>query len=67
LLLATDIRDVLRHWRRYKTGFVWHDVLEDDVLRPAQGSEYVLKGSLLLSHHSPPAALVAAPPSAGIL
>ncbi|RLM87551.1 cell wall protein RBR3-like [Panicum miliaceum] len=51
--------------RRYKTGFVWHDVLEDDVLLPAQGSEYVLKGSLLLPHHSsPPAALVAASPPA---
>ncbi|CAN6179907.1 unnamed protein product [Urochloa humidicola] len=48
--------------RRYKTGFVWHDVLEDDMLLPAQGSEYVLKGSLLLPRHSSPPALVAAPP-----
>ncbi|KAK3129383.1 hypothetical protein QOZ80_6BG0478660 [Eleusine coracana subsp. coracana] len=40
--------------RRYKTGFVWHDVSEDDVLLPAQGSgEYVLKGSLLPLRHSP--------------
>ncbi|XP_062200105.1 protein SOSEKI 3-like isoform X2 [Phragmites australis] len=46
--------------RRYKTGFVWHDVSEDDVLLPAQGSEYVLKGSLL--HHSPPPALAPPPP-----
>uniref|UniRef100_K3ZRU3 SOSEKI DIX-like domain-containing protein n=1 Tax=Setaria italica TaxID=4555 RepID=K3ZRU3_SETIT len=50
--------------RRYKTGFVWHDVLEDDMLLPTQGSEYVLKGSLLLPHHSSPPALVAAPPPA---
>ncbi|CAN6197786.1 unnamed protein product [Urochloa humidicola] len=50
--------------RRYKTGFVWHDVLEDDMLLPAQGSEYVLKGSLLLPGHSSPPALVAAPPPA---
>ncbi|CAN6203864.1 unnamed protein product [Urochloa humidicola] len=50
--------------RRYKTGFVWHDVLEDDMLLPAQGSEYVLKGSLLLPRHSSPPALVAAPPPA---
>ncbi|CAL5065529.1 unnamed protein product [Urochloa decumbens] len=48
--------------RRYKTGFVWHDVLEDDMLLPAQGSEYVLKGSLLLPCQSSPPALVAAPP-----
>uniref|UniRef100_A0A0A9CW32 SOSEKI DIX-like domain-containing protein n=1 Tax=Arundo donax TaxID=35708 RepID=A0A0A9CW32_ARUDO len=39
--------------RRYKTGFVWHDVSGDDILLPAQGSEYVLKGSLLLLRHSP--------------
>ncbi|CAL5090346.1 unnamed protein product [Urochloa decumbens] len=50
--------------RRYKTGFVWHDVLEDDMLLPAQGSEYVLKGSLLLPRQSSPPALVAAPPPA---
>ncbi|KAL6838460.1 hypothetical protein ACP4OV_031705 [Aristida adscensionis] len=57
--------------RRYKTGFVWHDVSDDDLLFPVptqgqsqnQGSgEYVLKGSLLL-HHSPlPEATPAAPP-----
>ncbi|KAF8675231.1 hypothetical protein HU200_047900 [Digitaria exilis] len=49
--------------RRYKTGFVWHDVLEDDLLLPAQGSEYVLKGSLLLPQHSSPPAFVATPPA----
>ncbi|TVU10623.1 hypothetical protein EJB05_44167 [Eragrostis curvula] len=43
--------------RRYKTGFVWHDVSGDDVLLPAQSSsEYVLKGSLLPNSHSPPPA-----------
>ncbi|CAL5075456.1 unnamed protein product [Urochloa decumbens] len=51
--------------KRYKTGFVWHDVLEDDMLLPAQGSEYVLKGSLLLPCQSSPPALVAAPPDHG--
>ncbi|WVZ63234.1 hypothetical protein U9M48_012879 [Paspalum notatum var. saurae] len=48
--------------RRYKTGFVWHDVLDDDLLLPAQGSEYVLKGSLLLLRQTSPPALVVAPP-----
>ncbi|OIW09121.1 hypothetical protein TanjilG_11259 [Lupinus angustifolius] len=33
--------------RSYKNGFVWHDLCEDDVILPAHGSEYVLKGSEL--------------------
>lgn len=33
--------------RRYKNGFVWHDLSEVDLLLPAQGTEYVLKGSEL--------------------
>ncbi|KAL6656528.1 hypothetical protein ACP70R_007354 [Stipagrostis hirtigluma subsp. patula] len=49
--------------RRYKTGFVWHDVSENDVLLPAQGSEYVLKGSQLLNHSPPSVALAPPPPS----
>ncbi|KAG1361349.1 protein UPSTREAM OF FLC [Cocos nucifera] len=39
--------------RSYKNGFVWHDLSEDDLVLPAQGNEYVLKGSELLDH-SPP-------------
>ncbi|KAI7984468.1 Protein UPSTREAM OF FLC [Camellia lanceoleosa] len=31
----------------YKNGFVWHDLSEDDLIFPAHGSEYVLKGSEL--------------------
>ncbi|KAK2996091.1 hypothetical protein RJ640_015242 [Escallonia rubra] len=33
--------------RSYKNGFVWHDLCEDDVILPAHGNEYVLKGSEL--------------------
>lgn len=33
--------------RSYKNGFVWHDLSEDDLILPAHGSEYVLKGSEL--------------------
>ncbi|KAM0888852.1 hypothetical protein ACQ4PT_028084 [Festuca glaucescens] len=33
--------------RSYKNGFVWHDLSEGDLLLPAQGTEYVLKGSEL--------------------
>ncbi|OWM68828.1 hypothetical protein CDL15_Pgr025015 [Punica granatum] len=29
---------------RYKNGFVWHDLAEDDVIYPSQGDECVLKG-----------------------
>ncbi|RDX88131.1 Protein UPSTREAM OF FLC [Mucuna pruriens] len=33
--------------RSYKNGFVWHDLCEDDIILPAHGNEYVLKGSEL--------------------
>ena len=33
--------------RSYKSGFVWHDICEDDLILPAHGHEYVLKGSEL--------------------
>lgn len=39
--------------RSYKSGFVWHDLSEDDLIVPSQGNEYVLKGSELLDQ-SPP-------------
>ncbi|OVA19501.1 Protein of unknown function DUF966 [Macleaya cordata] len=42
---------VLYSWsckRSYKNGFVWHDLCEDDLILPAHGNEYVLKGSELL-------------------
>ncbi|GMH07100.1 hypothetical protein Nepgr_008940 [Nepenthes gracilis] len=47
--------------RSYKNGFVWHDLSEDDLIIPANGNEYVLKGSELieesyLGHFSPAAA-----------
>ncbi|URE31886.1 hypothetical protein MUK42_18137 [Musa troglodytarum] len=41
--------------RSYKNGFVWHDLAEDDLVLPANGNEYVLKGSELLDQ-SPSAA-----------
>jgi hypothetical protein len=34
-------------FRSYKNGFVWHDLCEDDLILPAHGNEYVLKGSEL--------------------
>ncbi|PWZ57990.1 Protein UPSTREAM OF FLC [Zea mays] len=40
--------------RSYKNGFVWHDLSDDDLVLPAQGSEYILKGSELLDRSPPP-------------
>ncbi|CAA0842326.1 Domain of unknown function (DUF966 [Striga hermonthica] len=47
--------------RSYRNGFVWHDLQEDDVIFPAHGNEYVLKGSELpagefpeTNEHMPP-------------
>ncbi|KAM0856903.1 hypothetical protein ACQ4PT_048814 [Festuca glaucescens] len=34
--------------RSYKNGYVWHDLTADDPVHPANGNEYVLKGSELL-------------------
>ncbi|XP_068641806.1 protein SOSEKI 3-like [Aristolochia californica] len=39
--------------RSYKNGFVWHDLSEVDLILPAHGNEYVLKGSELVEE-SPP-------------
>ncbi|XP_068637743.1 protein SOSEKI 3-like [Aristolochia californica] len=39
--------------RSYKNGFVWHDLSEEDLILPAHGNEYVLKGSELVEE-SPP-------------
>ncbi|KAJ3676665.1 hypothetical protein LUZ60_004077 [Juncus effusus] len=40
--------------RSYKNGYVWHDLTDDDLILPAHGNEYVLKGSeLLYSEISP--------------
>ncbi|KAG9451598.1 hypothetical protein H6P81_011563 [Aristolochia fimbriata] len=34
--------------RSYKNGYVWNDLSENDVIYPAEGAEYVLKGSELI-------------------
>ncbi|XP_042472710.1 protein SOSEKI 3-like isoform X2 [Zingiber officinale] len=39
--------------RSYKNGFVWHDLSEDDLILPAHGNEYVLKGSEILDQTPP--------------
>lgn len=31
--------------RRYKTGYVWQDLLDDDLITPISDNEFVLKGS----------------------
>ncbi|XP_075653687.1 protein SOSEKI 2 [Castanea sativa] len=34
--------------RSYKTGYVWNDLAENDIIYPSDGAEYVLKGSELV-------------------
>ncbi|XP_004292472.1 PREDICTED: uncharacterized protein LOC101294143 [Fragaria vesca subsp. vesca] len=36
--------------RRYKKGYVWQDLLDDDLITPVSDNEYILKGSQMLSH-----------------
>ncbi|PWA51531.1 hypothetical protein CTI12_AA462730 [Artemisia annua] len=35
--------------RRYKAGYVWQDLLDEDLLTPISDNEYVLKGSAISS------------------
>lgn len=35
--------------RKYKTGFVWQDLLDEDLITPISDNEYVLKGSEISS------------------
>ncbi|MFS7972017.1 hypothetical protein Hanom_Chr09g00839681 [Helianthus anomalus] len=39
--------------RSYKNGYVWHDLLEDDLIDVTNGHDYVLKGSELLQAQPP--------------
>lgn len=36
-------------YRKYKTGYVWQDLLDDDLITPVSDNEYVLKGSEISS------------------
>ncbi|KAK1314408.1 hypothetical protein QJS10_CPA06g01584 [Acorus calamus] len=38
---------------KYKSGYVWQDLLEDDIITPVSDNEYVLKGSQITSSISP--------------
>ncbi|KAK0573082.1 hypothetical protein LWI29_002758 [Acer saccharum] len=38
--------------RRYKNGYLWQDLLDDDLITPISDNEYVLKGS---QYHNPAA------------
>ncbi|XP_051140990.1 protein SOSEKI 1 [Andrographis paniculata] len=42
--------------RKYKSGYVWQDLLDDDLITPISDSEYVLKGSEISSTIDPPEA-----------
>ncbi|KAI3996379.1 hypothetical protein MKX01_026847 [Papaver californicum] len=34
--------------RSYKNGYVWNDLSDNDIIYPAEGAEYILKGSELI-------------------
>lgn len=34
--------------RGYKNGYVWQDLSEDDLIKPTDGNDYILKGSEML-------------------
>ncbi|KAK4397499.1 protein UPSTREAM OF FLC [Sesamum angolense] len=38
--------------RRYKKGYVWQDLLDDDLITPISDNEYVLQGSEISSTHN---------------
>ncbi|XP_024990487.1 protein UPSTREAM OF FLC-like [Cynara cardunculus var. scolymus] len=38
--------------RSYKSGYVWHDASEEDLIQPTNGHDYVVKGSQLLQTHA---------------
>ncbi|RVW93553.1 Protein UPSTREAM OF FLC [Vitis vinifera] len=40
--------------RKYKTGYVWQDLLNDDLITPISDNEYVLKGSQITGLHLDP-------------
>ena len=35
--------------RKYKSGYVWKDLLDEDLITPISDNEYVLKGSEIAS------------------
>ncbi|PKU79240.1 uncharacterized protein LOC110105435 [Dendrobium catenatum] len=49
--------------RRYKEGFVWQDLVDDDLITPISNYEYVLLGSLHISASSFPAEAAVAVPT----
>lgn len=48
-LRGKDMPDVFAwsYKRRYKNGYIWQDLLDDDLITPISDNEYVLKGSLI--------------------
>lgn len=47
LLVVEYVLRVICGCRSYKNGYVWHDLCNDDLILPAHGNEYILKGSEL--------------------
>ncbi|KAI4333223.1 hypothetical protein L6164_018059 [Bauhinia variegata] len=49
-LRGTDMPDAFAwsYKRKYKNGYVWQDLLDDDLITPISDNEYVLKGSQII-------------------
>ncbi|KAL8513535.1 hypothetical protein ACS0TY_012851 [Phlomoides rotata] len=39
--------------RSYKNGYVWHDLCDNDIVHPAQGNDYILKGTEIFQESNP--------------
>ncbi|KAL8538025.1 hypothetical protein ACS0TY_000110 [Phlomoides rotata] len=39
--------------RSYKNGYVWHDLCDNDIGRPAHGNDYILKGAEIFQELNP--------------
>lgn len=48
VMLLLGVKGNIVCFRSYKSGYVWYDLGVNDIIHPADGAEYVLKGSELL-------------------
>ncbi|KAL8496514.1 hypothetical protein ACS0TY_020280 [Phlomoides rotata] len=39
--------------RSYKNGYVWHDLCDNDIVHPAHGNDYILKGAEIFQESNP--------------
>ncbi|KAK6933676.1 Protein SOSEKI, partial [Dillenia turbinata] len=48
--ISPEVKElIVLKYRRYRTGYVWQDLTDDDLITPVSNNEYVLKGSEIVS------------------